>query len=434
MRSPILRGSMTPVTGRMRAWLTLSLATLVAASACRAASESPSPPPTDSQLLASAVGFYRASRNAQGLYRDRLRLDGAHEGPASIATIGMGLISLCVGSRMGISENPTEDAKTTVRTMLGLAQARNATGFYYHFLDMETGDRAGISEYSTIDTAILTSGALFAASCLAGGRELDSLALRLWESIDWSAAIADPATGGIYLEMLDDGSGRPGSVIVPFNEYMLVAWLAKLADQTGTGPATRLWNRFYASADSLPTSSYAGYTVLTDRPGAFLSSFVIQFAYYLCHPFTTSERYRSFMRNADFADRVWWRHSAQARDYEWGLGAGSAQSAPYHADAIDDDPDGIVSPHVVAGFLPVDSAGISDLREHYTSPSAAVRSMVGLDGSLLWRYSVSDPSWAPEEIQGIDYSSLMLGLAAYLMGNSFIEEHNDFASWLARAR
>jgi hypothetical protein len=425
---------MPPVTGQMRAWLTVSLATLVAASACRAASESPSPPPTDSQLLASAVGFYRASRNARGLYRDRLRFDGAPEGPASIATTGMGLISLCIGSRIGLGETATEDAKTTVRTMMGFGQSRNATGFYYHFLDMETGDRAGTSEYSTIDTAILTSGALFAASCLAGDRELDSLVLRLWESIDWSAAIADPATGGIYLEMLDDGSGRPGSVIRPFNEYMLVAWLAKLADQTGTGLGTRLWDRFYASADSLPTSSYAGYAVLTDRAGAFLSSFVIQFAYYLCHPFTTSERYRSFMRNADFADRVWWRHSAQARDYEWGLGAGSARSVPYHADAIDDDPDGVVSPHVVAGFLPVDSAGIRDLREHYSSMSGAVRSIVGLNGSVLWRYSVSDPSWGPEEIQGIDYSSMMLGLAAYLWGSSFIEQQNDFATWLARTR
>jgi hypothetical protein len=93
-----------------------------------------------------------------------------------------------------------------------------------------------------------------------------------------------------------------------------------------------------------------------------------------------------------------------------------------------------VSPHVVAGFLPVDSAGIRDLREHYGSMSGAVRSIVGLNGSVLWRYSVSDPSWVPEEIQGIDYSSMMLGLAAYLWGSSFIEQQNDFATWLARTR
>jgi hypothetical protein len=254
----------------------------------------------------------------------------------------------------------------------------------------------------------------------------------LWESIDWSQAIANPATGAIYLEMLDDGSGSPGSVTLPFNEYMLVAWFAKLADQTGTGPATDLWELHYASADSLPTSGFSGHVVLTDRPGAFLSSFVIQVAYYLCHPFTTSERYRAFMRNAQRADRAWWRRSAAALDHEWGLGAGSARSVAYHADAINDNPDHIVSPHIVAGFLPVDSNGMNDLRRHSATMSGAVRSIDGVSGNLLWRYSVSDPSWVAQEIQGIDYSSMMLGLVAHMHGTSFLEEHNDFEEWLAR--
>jgi len=387
--------------------------------------------PTDTQFLAGAVSFYRASRNDRGLYRDRLRFDGTLEGPASVATTGMGLISLCIASRLGMNEQAAEQAATTVRTMLDLGQARNASGFYYHFVDMETGARAGNSEYSSIDTAILVSGALFVASCLAGDHALDSLALELWRSIDWSQAIADPQTGALYLEMLDDGSGKPGSLTLPFNEYMIVAWLATLADATGTGPATDLWERFYASADSLPTSSFAGHTVLTDRPGAFLSSFVIQFAYYLCHPFTTSERYRASLRSARLADRAWWRQSTSARDHEWGLGAGSARSGGYHADAVNDNPDQIVSPHIIAGFLPVDSSGMEDLMMHYNSMGRAVRSIAGVEHRILWRYSIADPSWAPPEIQGIDYASMMLGLATYLFGRAFLEQHNDFAAWLA---
>jgi hypothetical protein len=299
---------------------------------------------------------------------------------------------------------------------------------------METGDRAGNSEYSSIDTAILMNGALFAASCLAGDDELDSLVLQLWESIDWSQAIANPETGAIYLEMLQDGSGKPGSVTLPFNEYMLVAWLAKLADQTGTGRATDLWELFYASADSLPTSSFAGHDLLTDRPGAFLSSFVIQFAYYLCHPFTIGEQYLAFIRDAQLADRAWWQQSTDAMDHEWGLGAGSARSGSYHADAIGDNPDQIVSPHIIAGFLPVDSTRMGDLTEHNAMASRAVRSIDGVSGNLLWRYSVSNPLWVAEEIQGIDYSSMMLGLVTYILGTSFLEEHNDFEAWLARVR
>ena len=426
---------MMELMGKTPVRLTLSLVALVGTSACSGPSgPTPPQPAADSQLLASAVSFYSASRNDNGLYRDRLRFEGIHDGPASVATTGMGLISLCIGSRIGTSENATEHAKTTVRTMLGLGQSRNTTGFYYHFVDVETGSRAGNSEYSSIDTAILVSGALFAASCLAGDSELDSLVSQLWESIDWSRAIANPETGAIYLEMLEDGSGKPGSLTLPFNEYMLVAWLAKLADQTGTGRATDLWELFYASADSLPTSNFAGHVVLTDRPGAFLSSFVIQLAYYLCHPFTTSERYLAFMWNAQLADRAWWQQSTDATDHEWGLGAGSARSVGYHADAIHDNPDQIVSPHIVAGFLPVDTNRMSDLRRHNTTMGRAVRSIDGVNGNLLWRYSVSDPSWVAEEIQGIDYSYMMLGLVSYILGSSFLEEHNDFEAWLARVR
>jgi hypothetical protein len=222
----------------------LILAALVLTSACDGPSVPGSPQlAVDSQLLASAVHLYRVSRGDRGLYRDHLRFDGAHEGPASMAATGIGLISLCIGDRAGLIENAAEQAETTVRTLLVIEHARNASGFYYHFVDLETGARAGESEYSSIDTAILVSGALFAASCLAGDRQLDSLALALWDSIDWSRAIADAESGAIYLEMLEDGSGRPGSVTLPFNEYMLVAWLAVLADQVGAGQARDLWDR-----------------------------------------------------------------------------------------------------------------------------------------------------------------------------------------------
>jgi hypothetical protein len=278
------------------------------------------------------------------------------------------------------------------------------------------------------------AGALFAASCLPGDAELDSLALALWASIDWARAVADPATGAIYREMEADGSGTPTALTLPFNEYMLVAWYAVVADTTGTGPATQLWDRFYANADSLPTSSFAGYDVLTDRPGAFLSSFVIQFAHYLCHPFTTGAAYRAFLARAAEADRAWWAARTDAAEHEWGLGAGSARSVPYRADAIENNPDLIVSPHVVAGFLPVDSSAMRDLLRLGQEGSRAVRAITGVGGPILWRYSLSATTWAPQDVQGIDYSLMLLGLASAELGSGFVEDHNDVAAWLTRVR
>ena len=39
--------------------------------------------------------------------------------------------------------------------------------------------------------------------------------------------IADPQTGAIYMKFNEDGTGISTSMIVPFNEYMIVAWLAQ---------------------------------------------------------------------------------------------------------------------------------------------------------------------------------------------------------------
>ena len=45
-------------------------------------------------------------------------------------------------------------------------EARGVTGykgFFYHFLEMDTGHRFGTTELSTVDTALLVAGMLFAA-------------------------------------------------------------------------------------------------------------------------------------------------------------------------------------------------------------------------------------------------------------------------------
>jgi hypothetical protein len=65
-------------------------------------------------------------------------------------------------------------------------------GFYYHFLDMETGHRTWKSEVSTIDTAFLIAGALTAAQYFdrdtSEEREIRKLAEELYRRADWQWA------------------------------------------------------------------------------------------------------------------------------------------------------------------------------------------------------------------------------------------------------
>ena len=71
-------------------------------------------------------------------------------------------------------------------------------GFFYHFLDMKTGLRAGDSELSTVDTALFLSGALFCQSYFDRDTddeaEIRDLAETIYRRVDWQwAQVRAPA-------------------------------------------------------------------------------------------------------------------------------------------------------------------------------------------------------------------------------------------------
>lgn len=76
--------------------------------------------------------------------------------------------------------------------------ATGCQGFYYHFLDMETGRRAWRCELSTIDTAVLLAGALTAAAYFQEEteeeQEIRALADQLYRRADWRWALNRGAT------------------------------------------------------------------------------------------------------------------------------------------------------------------------------------------------------------------------------------------------
>lgn len=80
--------------------------------------------------------------------------------PASIAATGFALAAYPVGVERGFISRAAavERTLTTLRFFSNSPQGTecNATGYqglYYHFLDMQTGRRAGQCELSTVDSA-----------------------------------------------------------------------------------------------------------------------------------------------------------------------------------------------------------------------------------------------------------------------------------------
>lgn len=128
----------------------------------------------------SVLYFAGEANQKNGLIKDSSR-PGA---PASAAVVGFGLTALCIGESRGWIDHTQayERALTTLRTFRD--KVPNEHGFFYHFLNMRTGERTWSSEISSIDTALFLSGALFAGEYFKG-TEVERLAKELYGRVDW---------------------------------------------------------------------------------------------------------------------------------------------------------------------------------------------------------------------------------------------------------
>ena len=136
--------------------------------------------------------FDQECNPANGLVSDSTR-DGSH---CSISAVGLGIAARCCSANAGRTGRAEAcgDVLTTLRTFADLPQSDGSEvggyrGFFYHFLHMETGLRAGESELSSIDTAVLIAGALVAKQYFDGGgadeAEVRRLADHLYRNVEW---------------------------------------------------------------------------------------------------------------------------------------------------------------------------------------------------------------------------------------------------------
>lgn len=103
--------------------------------------------------------------------------------PCSVAGMGFFLSAICIANYRGwISRKEAYDLTHQIlKTFLNDVQGYK--GFFYHFVDMETGIRVWKSELSSIDTALFFAGALFAGEYF--GDEVRTLSKELFNRVDW---------------------------------------------------------------------------------------------------------------------------------------------------------------------------------------------------------------------------------------------------------
>ena len=327
--------------------------------------------PQDDQLLddlerANCCYFWEQANPQTGLIKDRCNARKAATDNAivaSIAATGFGLTAICIGERRGFISR--SDARQRVITTLDFLSHKlpHHRGFFYHWADINTGDRVWESEVSSIDTAILLCGIL---TCRTHFRDTDItlLAHSITNRVEWTWLSEDTA-------LLPHG-WRPELGFLPYrwdyyNEMMMMYLLGLGSPTYPLRPETwDAWKRI--------TFDYEGLRFI----GSFAPLFVHQYSQAWFDFRGKRDRYADYFQNSMIATEVHRRFCIELGkkfpDYNadlWGITASDSErgyviwGGPPATGPID----GTIAPAAAGGslaFLPQESMRVMrSLRDRY---------------------------------------------------------------------
>lgn len=146
----------------------------------------------------SFMYLWEQTNPKNGLTLDRVGSDGTRRPEshrsyniASIAASGFALTGYCIAADRGwvTKEQAKERTRNTLNFFANKAFHKN--GWFYHWLDYETGERRWNSEISSIDTALLLGGILTVKQCFSDDKEIGQLADKISERVDYKWMQAD---------------------------------------------------------------------------------------------------------------------------------------------------------------------------------------------------------------------------------------------------
>jgi hypothetical protein len=210
------------------------------------------------RLQSQALQYFLDNQTGSGLVLDRQRNHGSlrTQGLCSIAATGMGCIALALASDEPYRLLSPRDAISRVSAALrsALHELPHHNGILPHFIDSHTGQVYGVDHFSTVETAWMAAGGLWAAAFLHDSG-LELLARQLADRIDWYYWTAPDES---ELPLLRHGLARDG-------QFLRAAWdrlngetvfmyvLAAGADENRAVPAS-VWSylrSFHGTAGGL---------------------------------------------------------------------------------------------------------------------------------------------------------------------------------------
>lgn len=372
-------------------------------------------PMTDEQFLDEwqrrcFLFLWEQADPATGLVADRAPADGSKQSKvASIASVGFALTGIAIADTRGwiTKEQAYDRTVTTLRFLRD--RMPHERGFYYHFVDIHTGERVWECELSSVDTALLMAGVLTVRQHFKG-TEVETLATDIYHRVDWNWM----RNGGRTLSMgWKPESGFINAYWDHYSEHLVLQLLA-LGSPTQPIPAEawHAWRRY-------PLVEYDGLEFLSYPP-----LFVHQFSHAWIDFRGLRDDYADYWTNSVLATKA---HRAMCMKMAdrfphygpnaWGITSSDSEYG-YTAWGGPDP-----SPHVNGTLVPCAPAGsIPFLPE---ASIAAVRHMHDTWGDRIWKkYGLVDAfnphtGWIASDVIGIDVGITLV----------MIENHRSELVW-----
>jgi hypothetical protein len=292
--------------------------------------------------------FWEQANHQTGLVKDRCSVTGPDNTVvASIAATGFGLTALCIGAKRGYI-SVGEAGERVLNTLRFLwRKLPDHRGFFYHFANINTGERMWDSEISSVDTAILLCGILTCRQFFQPHSEISHLAYDIFNRVEWTWLSEDTT--------LLPGGWAPEIGFLPYRwEYyseLMMMYLLGLGSSSYPlkAQAWTAWKRTIFEYDGL---RYIG---------SFAPLFVHQYSQAWFDFRGKRDRYADYFQNSVIATEAHRRFclelSKQFSDYSedlWGITASDSQSGyvVWGGPPITGPIDGTVVPSAAAGSLP----------------------------------------------------------------------------------
>jgi hypothetical protein len=297
---------------------------------------------------ASFLFFWEQADPHTGLVKDRCNTTVSQDKGvvASIAATGFGLTALCIGHKRGYAS----PSAITLRVLSALEflwkKMPTHRGFFFHWANINTGERIWDSEVSTIDTAILLCGILTCREYF-NHAGITNLANVIFNRVDWSWVAED--TSLLAHGWLPEGGFLPYRWDI-YSELMMMYLLG--LGSTAHPLADGAWNAWKRS-----TFEYEGLRYI----GSYAPLFVHQYSQAWFDFRGKRDQYANYFKNSVISTEVHRRFclelGSRFPDYSddlWGITASDSQ----HGYVVWGGPpemgpiDGSVVPSAVGGSLP----------------------------------------------------------------------------------